>query len=207
MRYQGRITSWKDDQGYGFITPNGDGGEVFAHIRAFGRRQGRPTGNEIVTYELRSDAQGRAQAANVEFVGVPRRAVQLAAAPGQGRLAPLFAIAFLGFVGVAVFVGRLPMAVLALYLLASLLSFFAYAFDKSAARRQQWRTRESTLHLFALLGGWPGALAAQRLLRHKSAKASFQLGYWFTVLLNCAALGWLFSLPGQRGLHAVLTAI
>jgi uncharacterized membrane protein YsdA (DUF1294 family)/cold shock CspA family protein len=204
MRYQGRITSWKDDQGYGFITPNGGGGEIFAHIRAFDRRQGRPTGNEIVTYELSFDARRRARAIKVAFV-----APQPAAAPGQGqgRLAPLFAIAFLGFVGLAVFVGRLPIAVLALYLLASLLSFFAYAFDKLAAQRQQWRTRESTLHLFALFGGWPGALAAQRLLRHKSAKASFQLGYWFTVLLNCAALGWLFSVPGQRGLHAVLTAL
>ena len=69
---------------------------------------------------------------------------------------------------------RLPLAVLVIYLVASLVTFFTYAVDKSAAGRDPWRTRESTLHGFALLGGWPGALASQRLLRHKSAKASFQ---------------------------------
>mgnify|MGYP003575355255 CR=1 FL=1 len=25
MRYQGKITEWKDDQGFGFVTPNGGG--------------------------------------------------------------------------------------------------------------------------------------------------------------------------------------
>jgi len=85
-------------------------------------------------------------------------------------------------------------------------AFFAYAFDKSAALRNQWRTQESTLHLFALVGGWPGALAAQRLLRHKSAKASFQATFWVTVVLNCGALGWLFSPSGARTLQSVLGA-
>jgi uncharacterized membrane protein YsdA (DUF1294 family) len=107
---------------------------------------------------------------------------------------------------VAVIAGRVPVVVLALYLGASLFAFFAYAFDKSAAARNQWRTQESTLHLFSLLGGWPGALAAQRLLRHKSAKASFQATFWFTVVLNCGALGWLFSPSGTRALQSVLGA-
>lgn len=72
------------------------------------------------------------------------------------------------------------------YLVLSLLSFAAYARDKSAARSGRWRTRESTLHLLALLGGWPGALLAQRHLNHKSAKPGFLALYWLTVLLNCA---------------------
>ena len=29
-RHQGKITSWKDDQGFGFIAPNGGGPAVFA---------------------------------------------------------------------------------------------------------------------------------------------------------------------------------
>lgn len=99
---------------------------------------------------------------------------------------------------------RLPLAVLVIYLVASLVTFFTYGFAKSAASRDQWRTRESTLHVFALLGGWPGALAAQRLLRHKSAKASFQATFWVTVAINCGALGWLLSPSGARTLQSVL---
>lgn len=197
MPYSGRITRWKDDQGYGFITPEGGAAEVFVHIRAFAAGQGRPVGNERVSYELRSDEKGRARAANVVIAGASAASV---AGAGRRRLALSFALGFLGLLGIAVFFRRLPLTVLALYLLASLVTFLAYAFDKSAARRQQWRTRESTLHLFALLGGWPGALLAQQLLRHKSAKTSFLLRYWLTVLLNGAALGWLLGSPSAHSL-------
>lgn len=203
MRYQGCITRWKDDKGFGFITPNGGGQEVFLHISAFSNRQRRPEVNELVTYEVKVDGKGRAQASSVVFVGekpIP------SAPPGRSRIAPIFAICFLAFVVIAVFAGRLPGVVLALYLVASLVAFFAYAFDKSAATRNQWRTQESTLHLFSLLGGWPGALAAQRLLRHKSAKASFQTAFWATVVLNCGALSWLLSPSGTKVLHSVLGA-
>ena len=81
--------------------------------------------------------------------------------------------------------------VLRLYLGASGITFLVYALDKSAARRDRWRTRESTLHLLSLIGGWPGALAAQQLLRHKSAKPSFQAMFWLTVAVNVAVVGWL----------------
>lgn len=203
MRYQGRITTWKDDKGFGFITPNGGGEQVFVHISSFSNRQRRPEGNEIVTYELKVDGKGRAQASTVAFVG---ERPTPSAPSGRSNIPPMFAVFFLVFVVVAVLAGRLPIAVLALYLVASLVAFFAYAFDKSAALRNQWRTQESTLHLFALLGGWPGALAAQRLLRHKTAKASFQATFWVTVVLNCGALGWLFSPSGARTLQSVLGA-
>jgi hypothetical protein len=63
---------------------------------------------------------------------------------------------FLVFVAGSVFAGKLPIAVVWVYLAASLVAFIAYALDKSAARNDQWRTKESTLHLFALAGGWPG---------------------------------------------------
>jgi uncharacterized membrane protein YsdA (DUF1294 family) len=108
------------------------------------------------------------------------------------------------FVVTVVFSGRLPFAVLGLYLAASVVTFMVYALDKSAAKRDQWRTQESTLHLFALIGGWPGALAAQRLLRHKSLKASFQATFWVTVMLNCGALVWLLYPTGAQVLRAAL---
>jgi uncharacterized membrane protein YsdA (DUF1294 family) len=75
-----------------------------------------------------------------------------------------------------------------LYLAASVAAFAAYAFDKAAARNGEWRTKESTLLGLGVLGGWPGALVAQTLLRHKSSKRTFQAAFWLTVLLNCGAL-------------------
>jgi uncharacterized membrane protein YsdA (DUF1294 family) len=86
-----------------------------------------------------------------------------------------------------------PTMILALYLVASAITFVAYAIDKRAARKGSWRTKEKTLHLLALIGGWPGALLAQKLLRHKTAKQPFRGVFWLTVVLNCGALaGWFF---------------
>jgi len=59
MRYQGRITTWKDDKGFDFITPNGGGEQVFLHINSFSNRERRPEGNELVTYELTVDGKVR----------------------------------------------------------------------------------------------------------------------------------------------------
>lgn len=70
----------------------------------------------------------------------------------------------------------------------SLLTFMLYAVDKSAAKQQQWRVNESTLHLYSLLGGWPGAWLARRLLRHKSVKTSFIWRFWLCVAANLSGL-------------------
>jgi len=203
MRYQGKITNWKEDQGYGFIAPNGGGKQVFVHIKSFSNRKRRPAGNEIVTYELKRDAKGRAQAANVAFVGA--RTVGTFA-PRRGTVSLSLAVLFLAFVAASVYARKLPFAVLGLYLGASAVAFLAYAFDKSAARSDRWRTQESSLHIFGLIGGWPGALAAQTLLRHKSKKQSFQVVFWVTVVANCCALGWLFSPSGFSTLQSIVGA-
>ena len=86
--------------------------------------------------------------------------------------------------------GWLPAAVPIVYAAASVTAAGVYAADKSAARRNQWRTPERMLHLLALVGGWPGALVAQAVFRHKSRKPSFRIVFWTTVALNCAALAW-----------------
>src|SRR5690606_10783913 len=105
----------------------------------------------------------------------------------------------------AVIGGYLPMLVFWAYLALSLLSMLLYAKDKWAASRGGRRTRERTLHLFALAGGWPGALYAQQLFRHKSVKRSFRRVFWLTVMLNVAALGYLVT-PSAAQYRAMIHA-
>ncbi|MEN9373154.1 MAG: hypothetical protein RIR79_706 [Pseudomonadota bacterium] len=71
-----------------------------------------------------------------------------------------------------------------LILVMSMVTFIVYAVDKNAARRNAYRVSEKTLHVLALLGGWPGALLAQQMLRHKSVKPQFRLLFWLTVCGN-----------------------
>jgi uncharacterized membrane protein YsdA (DUF1294 family)/cold shock CspA family protein len=203
VRYQGNITDWKDDKGFGFVTPNGGGPRVFVHIKSFSNRQRRPVGNELVTYELTSDARGRPQGVNIAFVG-DRLSSSSSIAPGPGVGALVFAAVFLAFVVGVVATGKLPFVVLIAYLTVSCVTYLAYAFDKAAALKGQWRTPETTLHVFSLVGGWPGAMLAQRTLRHKTQKQSFQITYWVTVVLNCVALGWLLSPSGMRTVESFM---
>ncbi len=185
-RYQGKISSWKDEQGFGFISPNGGGPPVFVHISAFAGRGPRPVAGDIVTYHLGANDRGPC-AQRVAFV-LGRAARP--SAPGGRKGAWLAAAGFLGFVAACVVTGKLPAIVLAVYAGASVLAFLFYAVDKSAARKNARRTPENTLHLIALLGGWPGALVAQQVLRHKSKKAEFRATFWATVIINCGALAW-----------------
>lgn len=69
-------------------------------------------------------------------------------------------------------------------LLISLGTGYLYRRDKRRAELGTQRTPESTLHLLELLGGWPGALLAQRMYRHKTAKFSYQFVFWLVVGLH-----------------------
>lgn len=63
--------------------------------------------------------------------------------------------------------------------IASLITFVCYGWDKRQAKLKGSRISEQKLHFFAFLGGWPGAIAGQRVFRHKTQKASF---WWMTNL-------------------------
>jgi uncharacterized membrane protein YsdA (DUF1294 family) len=73
------------------------------------------------------------------------------------------------------------------YAVVSLITFVAYAVDKRRAVRQRRRIPERTLHLLELLGGWPGALLAQRIVRHKRQKVSYVLVLAGIVLIHLIA--------------------
>lgn len=83
--------------------------------------------------------------------------------------------------------------VLIVYALASAIAFATYGFDKRAARRGESRVPESRLHLMELAGGWPGALIAMQVFRHKRRKTRFLAVTLAIALLHVAAWGWWLS--------------
>lgn len=101
-------------------------------------------------------------------------------------------------------VAHLPAVAFGVYVGISALTYAIYEADKSAARNNRWRTKESTLHILGLAGGWPGALVAQQVYRHKLKKQTFLAAFWFTVAVNCVALGWLLTASGADVLSTVL---
>lgn len=100
------------------------------------------------------------------------------------NLVSLFAIFAIIGIFILYYLAIIPLDAAVYFIAASSITFIAYALDKRAAKNQSWRIKESRLHLLALLGGWPGALLAQQALRHKSAKTSFKIILWLTILIN-----------------------
>lgn len=223
MRYEGIVQSWKADRGFGFIRSEQLPHELFVHVSAFGEFRGHIAAGTRVTFVEERGPDGRKRATQVLVVspvGQPDPAdARLTASRNSPRQAPperphksrapvrgndnaadrwraRFLVALPAFAAFFVLVDALgdpPRWLALLYLLASGTAFLAYAIDKAAAKNGLWRTPESTLHLLALAGGWPGALLAQELLRHKSRKADFRFVFWLTAIGNILGLLWLAS--------------
>jgi uncharacterized membrane protein YsdA (DUF1294 family) len=94
----------------------------------------------------------------------------------------------------------LPLAVMIVFGISAA-AFVGQWIDKRKAASGEWRTPEATLHLFELLGGWPGAFLAQRSFRHKIAKAGYQIVFWLIITgYEYAAIDFLL---GWKLAHAV----
>jgi len=111
-------------------------------------------------------------------------------ATNGGVFALIVALAALGGASWIHLTGRLPLEYLWWGPASSMLAFLLYGIDKFAAVRGWRRTPEAQLHLVALAGGWPGALIAQKLFRHKTRKQPFRGVFLLTVLANIGAVVW-----------------
>ena len=198
MRLKGTLTDWNDDRGFGFLEPAGGGERAFCHISQFAHRSQRPIAGDRLTYELSRDKQGRLRAVKIQPIAFSRP-TPVPKEKSSSTLSPWIAVVgsllFLGIVSALAFTGRVPILLPPIYLVLSLITIFAYAFDKSAAMNRRWRTQESTLHVLSLLGGWPGAWIAQLAFRHKTKKASFVVTFVVCVIVNLAALIWIVVHP------------
>jgi len=190
MRFEGTLKTWNDDRGFGFIEPSQGGQELFVHIKAIEDRSTRPQVGQMFSFEIELSPDGKKRAKRVQTIRTTRLARRRPTkpSPAQWGTASFFAIPAFALLYLAVTLfWQVPHWVAGLYLGASVICFGAYAVDKSAAVAGQWRVAESTLILLGLLGGWPGAIVAQQVLRHKSSKAEFRAAFWGSVVLNVAA--------------------
>lgn len=181
---QGKIVDWKTDRGFGFIRPLNAGGDVFLHVSDIRHDGYEPQIGDAVSFSLKQDAHGRPRAARAVIAGVPRP--DRSSHEWADLLALLVpAIFLLGLYGMEDY-----WPALYIYLGMSIAAFIVYGIDKQSARTGDWRTSEATLHWIGFLGGWPGAILAQLLFRHKTRKPSFQFVFWTIVAVHIGFWAW-----------------
>lgn len=113
------------------------------------------------------------------------------------RISPValgLVIVFFALLLAGVYLQKLMSLIVVIEAVASVVAFVLYARDKSAAQTDQWRVSEGMLLWTGMIGGWPGALLAQQMFRHKTRKVSFQVLFWLSVVLNVGAL-WCHANP------------
>lgn len=198
---RGRVTDWKDDRGFGFIEPEEGGERVFFHISGVTRGTPRPSIGSAVSFDFGRSADGKLRAINVAPAGVSAVSDKVTS---KRVLWSLVALLVLPAIWWSVVHWKAPIQIFWVFAGMSSVAFVLYGLDKWAAKRNTQRTPENTLQLCALLGGWPGALLAQQVFRHKSSKRSFQIVFWFMVVINCCALGFYLSEPGGAFINRLL---
>ncbi|WP_232231849.1 cold shock domain-containing protein [Coleofasciculus chthonoplastes] len=84
--YKGRLKTWKDERGFGFIKPNDGNKDVFLHISALKGTSRRPKVGDIILYELATDLEGKVRASNASIQGAALRSLDLSQNQNQTQV-------------------------------------------------------------------------------------------------------------------------
>ncbi|NDJ19602.1 DUF1294 domain-containing protein [Myxacorys almedinensis] len=200
---RGQLTTWKDEQGFGFIQPADGSQDVFLHITALKDRTRRPKAGDVIYYHLTFNQNREVRADKAFILGARAKSTSASRRKSTSRKTVL---KHLVLVLETLFLSALPLwgsiqfawaianpIPLILYPVMGLWTFALYKDDKSRAKRDEWRIPENRLHLYELAGGWLGGFIAQRTIRHKNQKRSYQAVFWVIVTLHLLFwLGWFF---------------
>jgi len=186
-RLEGHLSGWNEARGFGFLKPVGGGPDAFAHVRAFAKDDRHIEEGHLYSYVAETDQTGRVRAADIRPV---RPASLQPSLPAKllTRSPRLLVIPAFLFIALAVsMVTEVSAGWFLVYGIASTACFIGYALDKRAAENNQWRVSETILLMIGLAGGWPGAILAQEIFRHKTKKLAFRTLFWMSVAINMAA--------------------
>lgn len=184
---KGHLSKWNEARGFGFLKPVEGGSDAFAHIRAFAKEDRHIEDGHLYSYMVETDKAGRIRAIDIRPVR-PEPVRPSALQKLVTRSPHLLVIPAFLFIAIALSLAtHMSPAWIAVYGVASIACYIGYAVDKRAAEQKKWRISETVLLLLGLVGGWPGALIAQEVLRHKTKKVTFRTLFWMSVAVNMAA--------------------
>lgn len=70
-RFNGKLTKWNAERGFGFVVADGGQQELFVHVSAFPRDGRSPVIGEALSFEMELDNEGRKRAVRVHRPGAP----------------------------------------------------------------------------------------------------------------------------------------
>ncbi|MFZ2405950.1 MAG: cold shock domain-containing protein [Methylobacter sp.] len=70
---KGVLKTWKEDRGFGFISPDDGGKDIFIHISALKGASRRPVAGDVIYYQVARDNRGKFKAINARIEGVEIR--------------------------------------------------------------------------------------------------------------------------------------
>lgn len=201
-RCSGTVSYWRDDKGFGFVTTD-KAERLFFHIRDFASCPARrPQQGDKLSFQPGLDKQQRPYAIALKLEEAAPISIKLTKTSGPDfshiqQQAWCFRYVFFALLFLSLLAGSFVFTVPLFYLEASLFTYWLYQIDKKlAASGQSSRLPEESLQMFSLIGGWPGALVAQKRLHHKVHKTPFQREFRFVIYGNSCFLLWLLSEPG-----------